>query len=176
MDAPADNPDLDVLLARFPGPLPIYPDRDMVISLLIFAVLGVVVSFLLLLVGFFLGDLFSLVGGIWAGVLALQGTVRYARQLISGRPLVTLEHDGFAAIAAMRTWTVRWGDVQDIQVAPNRLFELAQVNYTASGRPGIMPYLRLPKAQSMSTDELIELMNRWRARAAGGQRAAAGPA
>src|SRR5262245_53252788 len=128
MDAPADNPDLDALLARFPGPLAIYPDKSILGGLLGTAIVGVIVSLWWLHEGFLLREFLAFIWGIFCGPPSVFATVRFARLLVSRKPLLTLDCDGFTTTLAMPAWNVPWSDVQDIQVTETCFSKQAIIN------------------------------------------------
>lgn len=152
------------ILARFPGPVTLYPSRK---------------KWLLLLLA---GLAFTL-AGIWMVATAApegwfvliffgSGAIVSIVMLLPGASSLVLERDGFAITSLFRSHYARWQDVSvfapmAIPFAPQKMVSFddasASTKFVAKLSTGIAGHnSALPDTYGMSADELARLMTQWR--------------
>jgi hypothetical protein len=158
---------LDAILARFPGPVTLYPSRRK--WAIIFVVGGLAAA-----------------GGVWMVetehpwgwfvlIFFLIGTITAGAALLPGAGRLTLESGGFEIKNLYRRRRIRWQDVTGFEAAvipPSaRKFVLydelkakdrviSKFNTAIAGRNAA-----LPDTYGFSADDLADLITRWRERA-----------
>lgn len=158
--------DIDIILARFPGPVTLYPSRKkwllLVVAGLLFVAVGVWQA-----VG---GD-----GSAWYGVafFALVSLVGIT-MLLPGAGQLTLDGAGFELLNLYRRSGARWKDVSHIDVTLPwpMLHFVAYDDASVSTQPlaKLAAAMRLhtgtlPDTYGLSADHLAALIMKWRERA-----------
>jgi hypothetical protein len=162
----SSDSEADLILARFPGPVTLYPSRK---------------KWLLLLLG---GCLFTF-GGFWMvsdaepwGWFVLlffaAGTIVSVVMLLPGASGVTLDVDGFLVTSLYRRHRSRWRDVTGfvpVSIPYSRQKLVAFDDATITGGIAKMSVdisghnAALPDTYGLSVDDLAQLMTHWRDRA-----------
>ena len=108
--------------------------------------------------------------GLALGVVVLR---------VSGKPALTLDTSGFT-VAALRPWRMAWGEVDRFQIRQvgRSTRMVCVVRKAAGGEPLTLARLRgesaspgdksLPTGLTLSPEALLNLMEEWRQRHAGG--------
>ena len=158
----------DAILARFPGPVTLYPSRRKWLLLLLF-------SAVLAAEGVHMVATAEPHG--WAVLIFFGvGTIVSAVMLVPGAAGLTLDRDGFTLISLFRANRSRWQDVsgfQAITISPKTMVgfddatakgkALAELSTAIAGRSGA-----LPDTYGLAVEELVRLMVQWRERAVAG--------
>ena len=160
----------DAILARFPGPVTLYPSRRKWLLLLLFAAA-------------------LTAGGVhmvataeprgWAVLVFFAvGTIISAVMLMPGAAGLTLDRDGFTIMSLFRANRSRWQDVSGFQAITIPFSRramvgfddvtakgkaLAELSTAIAGRSGA-----LPDTYGLAVEELVRLMAQWRERALAG--------
>lgn len=161
---------VDALLARYPGPVSIHPDVNKLSGLMIIAAVFVIVCAWGVLH-------YAPLSGVRTILLTLSGAyfagqfVGLAR-LLSGGPLLTLRNDGLFVTNGFRRWDFSWNEVGESVVLRYGLYawwSFAGIKYRKrpDEKPPFSSTIRLPKVQPMKPEQLVQLVNRWRAMALG---------
>jgi hypothetical protein len=178
----ASRTDLAAILARFPGPVTLYPSRKKWLTMLaggvLFAILGA------LIIGgvihddrpwWFTRTFGPATFGWLVLILSAAGALQSAIVMLPGACALRLGRNGFEVTHFFRRRRTRWRDVTDFTAARIRPSHLrvvvyndarastrliARVNVAISGRNA-----DLRDTYGLSADELAELMAAWRASA-----------
>ena len=165
--------DYDTLLAQFPGPVAVYPDRQKLVAL--------VVGMSIICVGGFVGLYLATtplgrIVGLVLSMYFLLCFLRFVRMLILRMPLVRLRSDdvssctsGLSLGTRLRDRNLKWSEIKAIYVI-YRLWpwtpRIISINYLLENmRPQPFPYTSLPKIQPGDVDQLVQFLNGWRERA-----------
>jgi hypothetical protein len=166
---------VDAILARFPGPVTLYPSRLRLIGLLAVGLAFVAVSIVVLheeadggALARWLVAWFAL---IFFGVCALAAAV----MLLPGAASLTLAADGFEVCSLFRRNRTPWRQASDFIVGEFRAGRLQRlVAYDDAGLAGIAAETSrslvgrnaaFPDTYGLSHEELADLMRRWSERA-----------
>jgi hypothetical protein len=171
----ASQDDCVELLARFPGPVTLYPSRKK--WLLVFAGSAGFVA-----LGYWIIQKDNWVG--WGAVIFFGlGMLVSAATLLPGAGTLTLDREGFEAKSLFRRRRARWRNVSRVEVwelslprwHPRYGKNLKNVVYDdAERKNGAMAATNvavcghnsgLPDTYGFSADDLVQLMVRWRERA-----------
>jgi hypothetical protein len=165
---------IDEVLAQFPGPVSIYPDRRKVIAVTIPVAI---------IVGLVVVAVYSKARGPLEVPLALFCVVffglaiaRMMAMLIWRLPLVTLRADGVSLFTAglslatgFKPRNLPWHEIKRIYVTMGGVWlgpRSISINYLfADKRPQMFPYTSLARIQPGSLDQLVQLLTLWRERA-----------
>jgi hypothetical protein len=157
------------ILARFPGPLTLYPSRKKWLLVLAGSALFAVGGFWMIKTGDARGWLVLIFFGLAAAVAAVA--------MLPGAGALTLDAQGFEATNLFRRHRTRWQDTTGFQAAripPARQMwvvydditqnkkSIAKFNIGIVGRNAA-----LPDTYGLSADDLAQLMAQWRGRALG---------
>jgi hypothetical protein len=158
------GPDIDRILARFPGPVTLNASRRKWSAILLFSAL------------FAVGGIWELLDGDAKGwfVFAVFGSsaIVAATAMLPGANALTLKGDCFETTSLFRGNRVRWNDVSGFTVisfasklvgydhAGMDTRRLAKANTALFGRNA-----GLPDTYGLSHEQLASLMTRWRDRA-----------
>ena len=157
----------DLLLARFPGPVTLYPSRK---------------KWLLILV---IGAVFTMVGagmvmdgasGGWVALVFFTVvTIVATGMFLPGVAALTLDGDGFQVVSLFRCHRSRWRDVNGFEFVAISFTSQMLVAYDDSDAAGrTMASLNtalaghnsaLPDTYGLAGDDLARLLMQWRARA-----------
>jgi hypothetical protein len=156
----ADARDTDALLARFPGPVTLYPRRPVVVLILV-ACAGLTVFAVYLLLNAIDAWTSDVIRASLAILVCGGLTIRLTLTLfMPGMAGLTLDESGFAIAGVLRATRFTWREVSGFRVETDEVkvvkFEVARRGRTATRELG---YYAMPVA------DVALLMNAWRERA-----------
>jgi hypothetical protein len=163
---PADSK-IEVNLARFPGPVRLYPSRKKWFLILLISALFTVVGFWMVAE--------SASSGWYALIFFAACLVVSVIMLLPGAGGLVLDRDGFRMTSLFRSHRVRWQDATGFEPIsiPYSNQRLVGFDHAAAGRTiaalntAIAGHnAALPDTYGFSVDELAQLMLRWQERAA----------
>jgi hypothetical protein len=168
---------IDAVLAEFPGPVSIYPDRAKVfvvtIPIVILVGLLVVVTYPKSSAP---RDVINFAIVVFLAIYVELGIARLMAMLIWRVPLATLRADnvslftaGLSLATGLRPRTLPWHEIKAIYVTMGGLWlgpRYISINYLfADKRPQMFPYTSLARIQPGSLEQFVQLLTLWRERA-----------
>jgi len=160
----------DLILARFPGPVTLYPSRKKWLLVLLGCALFTAAG---------IGMIAQAARGGWfAAIFFALGSLVAAIMLLPGAGALALDADGFQATSLFRRHRTRWQDVtgfESVRIPPSMqkmvLFDdinmtgrtIARLSVAIAGHNG-----GLPDTYGLTADDLARLMTQWRLRAVAG--------
>lgn len=163
----------ETILAHFPGPVTLTPSRLKLLGALALCV-GVVVAFIALIVAERLYNTQEFIKA-YLGIALFAGLAVYAAlRLLPGAVTLTLDAGGFEIRNLWRRTRTRWQDVSDFRpredddIEAGKMVGAVEVLTARLGpkRTRLMKVTGvLPDNYRLSKDDLVWLMEQWRARA-----------
>ncbi len=168
------RPDVDAVLARFPGPVRLTAAKGMIQ----FVMIGGLIFEFLLGRSLYTGEGDNPVALVSVMIVMLAPILRSAVLMVRPDGLaLTLNREGFTVNYLLRAKTRAWGEVGDFTVSTSRRFDLTVYNdrsRNAGMFDRVMARLRkarfgrdavLPDTYRLGSDRLAKLMTLWQQRA-----------